>query len=222
MSSRFSPKSGIRLVPGLAEGLRGGRGPRPTAGRVTIAERGVMISETSRRVSSTACWSSSRVDSGRSASTSSGSSASAGISTSTLAGRGGASAGAGEPVGERLDQRGRRTVSGQVTAADARRRPARARRCTGSAKTRPIDPGQRRSPTAPTARAIADHGLDREARARRASARHAEQRGQHQAGERPPAPRRLRSVASSSMGDRRRPARDGRARRRRSSSRLRE
>ena len=82
---------------------------------MTIADRGVISSETSRRVSSTACWSSSRVDSGRSASASSGWSPSAGISTSTLAGRGAASGGAGEPLDQRLDLARCRRSAGAVS-----------------------------------------------------------------------------------------------------------
>ena len=70
MSSRFSPKIGIRLRP-VWRKVAAAVAAETVEGSETISGRGVMISATSVRVSSTACWSSSRADSGRSGSSSS-------------------------------------------------------------------------------------------------------------------------------------------------------
>ena len=157
-----------------------------------------MSSETSRRVSSTACWSISRVDSGRSASTSSGSSASGWRSRPRRS-----PAGATRRPARRAGRPGASTCAaaeGQRAGHDAgaARRPARAASMTVSAKTRPIDARPGRSRAAPIGQ--------RDQRAPHSIARRRDPPGapapsraaSSQAGRAPPGPRRLRSVSSSS------------------------
>ncbi len=114
---------------------RGRCGPRPRrghdAGRVTIAERGVISSETSRRVSSTACWISCADRFGElGLARSSSWSPSAGISTSTLAGRGGRRRGVAQRETRVSPSRRRRDVNGAV----------RNRRTPPGGQRRSIDP----------------------------------------------------------------------------------
>ena len=209
MSSRFSPKSGIRLLP-VSRKVWAAARAETEAGRATIAERGVMISETSRRVSSTARSSSSRVDSGRSASASSGSPPSEGISTSTLAGRG---RGVGRPGDPRTTSVStRRVAERQRGWSGPRSRPAqRPEGVEDRLGEDPADhPGQRRSPTAPIASAMAITASTAPAEARPAPSGGQRRAGRPGPGRSPrPAPRRSARSARRRARSRR-PARDGR------------
>ena len=140
MSSRFSPKIGIRLRPSRGKSCAAWRA-EAVAGRTTIEELGVMISETSRRVSATTCSRIGRVDSGSSASRSSGSSGSGWNLDLDARGSRRRVDRPGQSGGERLDQLGGRGER-QGHEPGPRRRSARAHRAT----SRPRPGRQRCSP----------------------------------------------------------------------------